>query len=61
MQDLQGKYSDTLRAQKVGGSDDSCVKVELKPRYVCEEAMSGCEHPKVHPGFVGRPYRYCKT
>ena len=26
---------------------------------VCGEGLVGCEHPKVHPGFIGRPYKYC--
>ena len=26
---------------------------------VCGEGVVGCEHPKVHPGFIGRPYKYC--
>jgi len=59
---VRGKYESTQSAFKKSGENGESgedVILELKPRVVCGEGLVGCEHPKVHPGFIGRPYKYC--
>ena len=43
---VRGKYQDILTAHRVN-LDPAGDVVQLKPHYICDQAFTGCEHPKV--------------